>query len=315
MKCRRPMWCLLVVLGVCLVSSGSWYALGQQANQPETSPPAPGPAVEAAPPVGLPPSAVPLTSPPPGAGGGSLAPAPEIGLPTTRPSPVPQPPVFGMGWGGGGVIGPNPQPVPMGQGGQMPVYVVRTQVASEFANLVKQYLEAKDDQKKLTRQRLVEALGKQYDEQRAQQKREIDDLQSQLKRLEDLMKKRDAARQQIIDRRIDQLVQEAQGLGWLPSAPGQPGTTGSAYGQQFGFAGGGRSYSYPGGIFTAPPRASFAEKAPSPGGPGGKSAKRTKGKEAPKANDTNHLKVPDVAQPQSKPEGPAAKAEEPPAKL
>jgi TolA-binding protein len=88
---------------------------------------------------------------------------------------------------------------------------------NEVDQLLKQYAAAKDEKGRGdAKKRLAEVLGRQFDLQQAQEEKELTRLEEQLKRLRDLMKKRQAARQTIIDHRLDQLVRETQGLGWLP---------------------------------------------------------------------------------------------------
>jgi SOS-response transcriptional repressor LexA len=95
------------------------------------------------------------------------------------------------------------------------------QIADQVPGLVRQYADAKDDKAKSeARSRLADVLGKQFAQQQAQQKQQIDQLQAQLKRLQELMSKRESACKQIVDQRIDQLLRDAEGLGWLPTAPG-----------------------------------------------------------------------------------------------
>jgi hypothetical protein len=56
-----------------------------------------------------------------------------------------------------------------------------------------------------------------------QQQKELADLERQMAELQNLLKKRQKAKSEIIDRRMDQLIQDAEGLGWTaPGSPHQP---------------------------------------------------------------------------------------------
>jgi hypothetical protein len=87
--------------------------------------------------------------------------------------------------------------------------------------LVQQYVKAeKEEDKKEIRKKLADALGKQFDTHMEQQQKELADLERQMAELQNLLKKRQEAKTTIIDRRLDQLIQDAEGLGW--TAPGSP---------------------------------------------------------------------------------------------
>ncbi len=79
------------------------------------------------------------------------------------------------------------------------------------------------DRKKLTAE-LRETLAKQFDVQRQRRELELGRIEEQARKLRDQMKKRDDARETIIDRRLDQLINEVDGLGWAsPAEPTPPG--------------------------------------------------------------------------------------------
>jgi hypothetical protein len=102
-----------------------------------------------------------------------------------------------------------------------------SQLAQQFAKATK------EDDKKEIRKKLTEALGAQFDQRAEQQKKELDDLEKQVAALKALMKKRHDARDAIIERRLDQVLQEAEGLGW-----GGPQRRGNDGGFSNGFRGG-----------------------------------------------------------------------------
>jgi hypothetical protein len=94
-------------------------------------------------------------------------------------------------------------------------------VGEESHQLAKQYAKSeKEDEKKEIRKKLTEFLAKQFDAQAKQQEKQLADLEKQIASLKATLKKRQDNKTTIIDRRIEQLIQEAEGLGWTaPSAP------------------------------------------------------------------------------------------------
>jgi hypothetical protein len=92
------------------------------------------------------------------------------------------------------------------------------QFGSESAKLVQQYIKAKAEDKAELRKKLSDALGKQFDANAQQQQKELDELEKEIANLRALLKKRLDAKSTIVERRLEQLVQDAEGLGW--TAPG-----------------------------------------------------------------------------------------------
>lgn len=94
----------------------------------------------------------------------------------------------------------------------------------ESIDLAKKYANAeKEEDRRDLRRKLEEALSKEFEAQAQRQQKELDELEKQIEALRTLLRKRKDAKSDIIDRRIEQLVQDAQGLGW--NTPG-----GSRYG-------------------------------------------------------------------------------------
>jgi hypothetical protein len=60
-------------------------------------------------------------------------------------------------------------------------------------------------------------LDKQFAVQQQVRGREIAAIEARVRKVRDLLEKRDASRKQIIERRIEQLIKEAEGLGWQSS--------------------------------------------------------------------------------------------------
>ena len=80
------------------------------------------------------------------------------------------------------------------------------------------YSEADDDaERDGIKVELKELLTKQFDVQRQRRQLELARVEERIQRLRGLFKKRDDAREKIIQERLEQLVREADGLGW--SAP------------------------------------------------------------------------------------------------
>jgi hypothetical protein len=71
-----------------------------------------------------------------------------------------------------------------------------------------------DAQRSEVRTKLEENLGKQFDLRQKRHGLEIEALETQVKKLRELVRKRQESRGEIISRRVDQVLREAEGLGW-----------------------------------------------------------------------------------------------------
>ena len=93
-----------------------------------------------------------------------------------------------------------------------------TELAHHADEILSQYgaADKADDQKRLKAE-LRDVLAKQFDVQRQRRELELSRIEERVKKLRDQIKKRNDARETIIDRRLEQLATEAEGLGW-----GQP---------------------------------------------------------------------------------------------
>ena len=81
--------------------------------------------------------------------------------------------------------------------------------------LAEEYANAKgEDEKSEARKKLTDLLGRQFDEHIKRQQKELKELEKQIMTLRSLIKKRVDAKSSIVDRRIDQLLLDAEGLGW-----------------------------------------------------------------------------------------------------
>jgi len=92
-------------------------------------------------------------------------------------------------------------------------------LAQQSQQLIDQYSEAKDevDRVKLKAQ-LAQTLERQFDSQQQLRELEVSRIEGRLKTLRELIAKRNDSKRSIIDKRLDQLIGDAEGLGW--SSPG-----------------------------------------------------------------------------------------------
>ena len=92
------------------------------------------------------------------------------------------------------------------------------QAQSQTGKLTQQYLKAqKAEEKQEIRTKLKDVVNRLFDVRMEQQKKELESLEKELADLRALLKKRQDARAAIVDRRIDQLIEDAQGMGWNAS--------------------------------------------------------------------------------------------------
>jgi hypothetical protein len=135
------------------------------------------------------------------------------------------------------------------------------QLAHEAESLAKQLADASDEkQRSEIKEKLHATLTQQFDAQQKVRELEVSRIEAKVKKLRDTIAKRNDARRTIIDKRFDQLLSEADGLGWnSPSASGPgygavyvqqmvPQVTGPGPGFQPGV--GGKNIQVP--IYTAP---------------------------------------------------------------
>jgi hypothetical protein len=102
-------------------------------------------------------------------------------------------------------------------------------LANESEELVGRFAETDNaaDRKQVAGE-LRQTLAKQFDVQRKRRELELSRIEERVRKLRDQIKKRDDARETIIDRRLDQLINEVEGLGWTPPA-GPRGAGRSSY--------------------------------------------------------------------------------------
>jgi hypothetical protein len=99
-------------------------------------------------------------------------------------------------------------------------------VLAEYKNT-----ETEADRQKL-RQRLTELLSEQFTLRQQRRENEIQQIESRVKKLRELLQKRTDAQQKIVERRLNELLSDAEGLGWGDSEPDVQSRPASAYGRE-----------------------------------------------------------------------------------
>jgi hypothetical protein len=129
------------------------------------------------------------------------------------PPAVPAPPVLTF------TGAPNPPQVP--QSPARPAvawYTVSADLGPrthEAKKLAETYAHESSESARVTiRKQLTALLMEQFDDRQKRHQDEIKQLEAQIKKLKDLIDKRQENREDIISRRLDQMLKEAQGLGW-----------------------------------------------------------------------------------------------------
>jgi hypothetical protein len=125
-------------------------------------------------------------------------------MPSRQP---PDPEKRGAGWRPG-TAGDLPQ-------AYQPIQSEEAKLASQTHDLVRQLGEAKDDaEKDKIKTKLTGVLEKQFDLRQKRHTSQLEELETQVKKLKELVQKRQDNRRDIISKRLDQLEREARGLGW-----------------------------------------------------------------------------------------------------
>jgi hypothetical protein len=96
-------------------------------------------------------------------------------------------------------------------GGRGPEEINLTRQSEE---LVRAYAKAQAEDKDKIKAKLNDVLAKQFDVRQKRHESEITALESQIRKLRELVQKRQENRREIITRRFGQLVHDAEGLGW-----------------------------------------------------------------------------------------------------
>lgn len=95
------------------------------------------------------------------------------------------------------------------------------QLEAEVQALARQLADSGDEKERADlKEKLAAALEKQFDAQQKLRELEISRIEARVQKLRDLVRKRTDARRKIIDNRYEQLLNDAEGLGWNSTAPG-----------------------------------------------------------------------------------------------
>jgi predicted RNase H-like nuclease (RuvC/YqgF family) len=99
-------------------------------------------------------------------------------------------------------------------------HLKQMQLQAQARELALKYAKSdKEEEKKDLRRKLADALSQQFDLHMQQQQKELEELEKQIADLRSLIRKRQDAKSSIVERRIDQLAQDAQGMGWTTGTP------------------------------------------------------------------------------------------------
>jgi hypothetical protein len=93
---------------------------------------------------------------------------------------------------------------------------------NEINKLLNQLRTAAGDQKKELRKSLTEAVGKLFDLRHATQAKQVEKLEAELAEAKELLQKRGDRKDEIVDRRIAELLQSADDLAWNREVANQP---------------------------------------------------------------------------------------------
>jgi hypothetical protein len=88
-------------------------------------------------------------------------------------------------------------------------------LSPEINQVMQQIGETKSDSDRdKLKTKLSDLLEKQFDVRQKRHEKEIEALEAQVKKLKELVQKRQENRRDIVAKRLEQLVRDAQGLGW-----------------------------------------------------------------------------------------------------
>ncbi len=86
---------------------------------------------------------------------------------------------------------------------------------SSATQLAKQYAKAtKEEDKKEIKKQLSDLVTKEFDQLAQRQQAELEVLEKQVADLKTVLKKRKESKDSIVERRLEQLILDAEGLGW-----------------------------------------------------------------------------------------------------
>ncbi len=97
--------------------------------------------------------------------------------------------------------------------------LVQVELSRRAEALVSQYGETSEDaQRQKIKTDLSEILAEQFNLQQKIREDEVTQIEARVKKLRELIEKRKAAQKSIIENRLEQLLRDAEGLGWAPPA-------------------------------------------------------------------------------------------------
>ncbi len=92
-------------------------------------------------------------------------------------------------------------------------------MAQQSEQLVARYAATEQaEERGAIKTQLTELLAKHFDVQQQLRERELGRVEARIKKLRELAQKRREAQKTIVDQRVDQLLRDADGLGWTPPA-------------------------------------------------------------------------------------------------
>ncbi len=131
------------------------------------------------------------------------------------------PAMMGSGTMGGGMMGGGMGPA-MGEVVQGPLGPQFQQRLGEETRKLRQA--ATPEEKQQATEALGKLLGEYFDSDMQRRQADLDKVRQRVARLEELLNKRQAAKQEIVDLQLKTMVNESEGLGFFSTpAPGQPG--------------------------------------------------------------------------------------------
>jgi hypothetical protein len=92
----------------------------------------------------------------------------------------------------------------------------------DIRELVGDYARTQDEGKRAAiKAKLSPVIDKQFDLQQKRRELEVTRLEAQIKKVREMMKKRADTRPTIVEKRLDQILREAEGLGWTDGPGGR----------------------------------------------------------------------------------------------
>ena len=98
---------------------------------------------------------------------------------------------------------------------------------AEQEQLLAKYAQTTDEKQRAEiKASLAKVLERQFDLQLQQREREVSQIEARVKKLREMIEKRKIARQTIVTGRLDQLLNEMDGMGWVAPTDAMPGRYG-----------------------------------------------------------------------------------------